>query len=319
VVILAFTQNFSWTMAIFISMLALVVGLVPVCHVKGHKLEGMDIERFKHALEEGTKGATGVALACATAGIIAGIATLTGLGLKIAMLVSTISGGWPFFLIPGATLFVALVITMIACLILGMGLPTTATYVVLVTMAAPALINMDLPYNGVLTGALALLPIHMFVLYYGVLADVTPPVALAAYAASGIAKSKQFQTGLEAFKISLNKLMVPFAFVYSPALLLLGIDWASPVSIGWAAFDIVTMFMGILCLHASVTGYWLTHMTRAEKIVLFVSALVLIFPNLPGAVFGITALIVIYILQKSRILAGPDGKMMDGLRKMFPN
>ena len=89
----------------------------------------------------------------------------------------------------------------------------------------------------------------MFVLYYGVLADVTPPVALAAYAASGIAKSNQFWTGIEAFKISLNKLMVPFAFVYSPSILLLGIAWGNPWSVGGAAFDIATMFLGILCLH----------------------------------------------------------------------
>ncbi len=143
---------------------------------------------------------------------------------------------------------------MIACLILGMGLPTTATYIVLVTMAVPALAQMHLPYEGMLVGAIALLPIHMFVLYYGVLADVTPPVALAAYAASGIAKSNQFWTGVEAFKISLNKLMVPFAFVYSPSILLLGINWASPMSLGGAAFDISTMFIGILALHASVIG-----------------------------------------------------------------
>jgi TRAP-type uncharacterized transport system fused permease subunit len=100
----------------------------------------------------------------------------------------------------------------------GHGLPATATYIINSTWCALA--QMHLPYEGVLVGAVALLPIHMFVLYYGVLADVTPPVALAAYAASGIAKSNQFWTGVEAFKISLNKLMVPFAFVYSPSILL---------------------------------------------------------------------------------------------------
>ena len=140
----------------------------------------------------------------------------------------------------------------------------------------------------------------MFVLYYGVLADVTPPVALAAYAASGIAKSNQFWTGVEAFKISLNKLMVPFAFVYSPSILLLGINWGNPMSVGGATFDIGTMFIGILALHASVTGYWLTHMSRIERITMFIAALGLIFPNVPGAIFGIAALIVVYFLQQRR-------------------
>jgi TRAP-type uncharacterized transport system fused permease subunit len=139
------------------------------------------------------------------------------------------------------------------------------------------------------------------VLYYGVLADVTPPVALAAYAASGIAKSNQFRTGIEAFKISLNKLMVPFAFIYSPSILLLGINWYSPMSLGGAAFDISTMFIGILALHASVTGYWLTHMKMYERLIMFAAALGLIFPNVPGAVFGITVMILSYIAQKKRI------------------
>lgn len=301
-----FLLNLSSTMAFFYSMLPIVIALVAVCHFKGIKLEGMDVHKFKLALEEGTKGASGVALACATAGIISGIATLTGLGLKIAMLVAAISGG---------SLFIALILTMLACIVLGMGLPTTATYIVLVTMAAPALAAMHLP-SGALIPILA---IHMFVLYYGVLADVTPPVALAAYAASGIAKSNQFQTGLEAFKISMNKAMVPFAFVYSPAILLIGINWSSIWSVGGAAFDIATMFMGILCLQIALTGYWLTHMPKIERAALFIAALVLIYPNVPGAIFGVAALITVFVLQKSRILAGPDGKFMDGFRKMFPN
>lgn len=300
-----FVLHFSVMMTIFYAMLPLIIILVPVCHFKGYNLQGMNIGKFRLALEEGTKGASGVALACATAGIISGVATLTGLGLKIAMLVATISGG---------SLFIALILTMIACLILGMGLPTTATYIVLVTMAAPALVQMHLPSGALIP----ILSIHMFVLYYGVLADVTPPVALAAYAASGIAKSNQFRTGIEAFKISMNKMMVPFAFVYSPAILLIGINWSSSISVAGAAFDIATMFLGILCLQTALTGYWLTHMSKIVRVALFIAALGLIFPNVPGAIYGIAVLIGVYILQKSQILAGPDGKFMDGFRKMFP-
>jgi TRAP-type uncharacterized transport system fused permease subunit len=270
----------------------------------------MDFNRYRLALEEGTKGASGVALACATAGIISGVATLTGLGMKIAMLVSSVTGDPALlavpFIGPALPLFVALLLTMIACLILGMGLPTTATYIVLVTMAVPALVQMHLPYEGMLVGAAFLLPIHMFVFYYGVLADVTPPVALAAYAAAGIAKSDQFRTGIEAFKISLNKLMVPFAFVYSPSILLLGIAWGDPMSIGNAAFNIGTMFIGILALHASVTGYWMTHMKMWERLVMFGAALILIFPNFWLGILGIAVMIGSYVLQKNRIKSGTE-------------
>ena len=140
-------------MAFFFSILAVIIPVVVLCFFRKKPLVGMDLNRFRLALEEGTKGASGVALACATAGIISGIATLTGLGMKIAMLVSSITGD-PLllavpFIGPALPLFVALLLTMIACLILGMGLPTTATYIVLVTMAVPALVQMHLPYEGV--------------------------------------------------------------------------------------------------------------------------------------------------------------------------
>jgi TRAP transporter 4TM/12TM fusion protein len=303
------------------SLVATAIVLVFTYCFKDYRLEGMNLNSFRLALEEGTKGASGVALACGTAGIISGVAVLTGLGTKIALLISSVTGNPLLLSVPfigdGLPLFVALLLTMIACLILGMGLPTTATYIVLVTIAVPALTEMQLPYEGVLIGAVALLPIHMFVLYYGVLADVTPPVALAAYAASGIAKSNQFWTGIEAFKISLNKLMVPFAFIYSPSILLLGISWGNPWSVGGAAFDIATMFLGILCLHASVTGYWMTHTTRLEQIALFLAALGLIFPNVPGAIYGIAALIVIYFLQQRRIKTGTETQPLNSVRKII--
>jgi TRAP transporter 4TM/12TM fusion protein len=309
--LMAFVDRMNMLYAAFYSLLAIIIPVTAISLAYGLmkkdlKLEGMGVSHFKGALEEGTKSAVGVALACACAGIIAGVATLTGLGLKIAVLVGTLSGG---------SLFIALLLTMIACLILGMGLPTTATYIVLVTMAAPALLSLDLPSGG----TIPLLAVHMFVLYYGVVADVTPPVALAAYAGSGIANSNQFKTGIEAFKMSLNKFMVPFAFVYSPAILFLGIDWGSPVSIGWAAFDIVTIFIGIICLHASLTKYLLTHCTTLEQVFLFAGALGLIIPNFWGAVFGCIVLAVVVVLHKARIAVGPEGKVMDGIKIIIPN
>jgi TRAP transporter 4TM/12TM fusion protein len=308
-------------MAFFYSIIAVIIPAFMLCFFMKKPLQGMDFNRYRLALEEGTKGASGVALACATAGIISGIATMTGLGMKIAMMVSTVAGNELLLSIPwvgpALPIFVAMLLTMIACLILGMGLPTTATYIVLVTMAVPALTapGMHVPYEGVLAGAAFLLPLHMFVFYYGVLADVTPPVALAAYAAAGIAKSNQFWTGIEAFKISLNKLMVPFAFVYSPSILMLGINWSSPMSLGGAAFDISTMFIGILALHASVMGYWMTHMGKLERAIMFAAALGLIFPNLPGAVFGIAVMIASYVLQKRKIRVKQEIPALDSFKK----
>jgi TRAP-type uncharacterized transport system fused permease subunit len=281
-----------------------IIAIVLLSYVR--KDTRMGFKQFRAALEEGTKGAVGVALACACAGIISGVSTLTGLGATIASAVGTLSmalGGyfvWLFGSLPVASMFVALVVTMVACLILGMGLPTTATYVVLVVLAVPAIVKFNLPSGALIP----LMAVHMFVFYYGVIADITPPVALAAYAASGIAKSNTFWTGVEAFKISLNKLLVPYAFVFSPAILLLGIDYSNPMSIASAAFDIITIFIGIICLQISLSGYFLTNCTRIERIFLFAAALGLIYPNFWGAVFGIACLIVVYFLNATRIRTG---------------
>ena len=139
------------------------------------------------AMQAGARGAVGVAMACATAGIIVGVVTLTGIGLKMANGLVEIAGGNLSF-----TLF----FTMITSLILGMGVPTTANYVITSTIAAPALILLGVP----------ILAAHLFVFYFGIVADITPPVALAAYAGAGIAKSNPFWTGVEATKLAIGPL-----------------------------------------------------------------------------------------------------------------
>jgi TRAP transporter 4TM/12TM fusion protein len=264
----------------------------------------MGIKKISKALEEGTRNSVGVAIACACAGIIVGICTLTGLGVALSGLVGAWSGG---------NLFIALVLTMIVCLVLGTGLPTTATYIVLVIVAAPAIMTMHLPGGALIP----LMAVHMFVLYYGVIADITPPIALAAYGASAIAGSDQFWTGMEAFAISLNKLLVPFAFVYSPAILLLGINWGDYWSVGGALFDISTIFIGIYCLQAALSGWMLTRAGTVERIFLGMAAIGLIFPNVPGAIFGIGILLVVLVLHKSRIIAGPERTTMEGFKDMM--
>lgn len=213
----------------------------------------------------------------------------------------------------GGNLFIALVLTMIVCLILGTGLPTTATYIVLVIMAAPAISAMTLPDGSMIP----LMAVHMFVLYYGVVADITPPIALAAYGASAIAGSDQFWTGMESFAISLNKLLVPFAFVYSPSILLLGINWSDFWSVSAALFDISTIFIGIICLQAALSGWLLTRAGTVERIFLATAGLSLIFPNIPGDIFGIGVLLIVTVLHKSRIVAGPDKTAMEGFRDLI--
>ena len=170
--------------------------------------------------------------------------------------------------------------TMIACTILGSGLPTTATYIILSMIAAPALRDFQIP----------LLVSHMFVLYYGVLADVTPPVALAAYAGAGLAGSNPFRTGFTAFKLALAKAVVPFAFVYSPMLLLQGFQW------GIGLIAIFSSALGVIALGAGAVGYLNGKLAVWERILMILSTMLLMVPGLvvKGLGAGLFFLLVLY-------------------------
>ena len=164
----------------------------------------LTLPKLVAALEEGARGALGVACACATVGIVVGTATLTGLGLTIANAIVKLSGGM---------LLLTLAFTMVACILLGAGLPTTANFIVTSTMAAPALFQFDIPPMAV----------YMFVLYYGIAADLSPPVALAAYAGAGIAGADPMRTGMTAMKLAIAGFIVPFIYVFNPMLVLVGL------------------------------------------------------------------------------------------------
>ncbi len=207
-----------------------------------------------------------VAAACACAGIVVGVTTLTGLGLRFTELIEIASGG---------ILLVALILTMITSLILGMGLPTTAKYIILATRVAPALGRLGVE-------ALAA---HFFILYFGIYADITPPVSLAAYAGAGIAGAKAIPAGVEAFKLGLAGYLIPFMFAYGPALLLIG----SPSMV---AISAVTAIIGVTCLAAGVQGYLWTHTNIYERLILILGALVLINPNIMTDVIGFVILVV---------------------------
>ncbi len=225
------------------------------------------------ALENGARSALGVAAACACAGIIIGIVTLTGLGLKMANGIITLAGGSFFF---------TLVFTMIASMILGMGLPTTAKYIILASMAAPAIQKFGVPPIAA----------HMFILYYGIIADLTPPVALAAYAGAGIAGANAMKTGWTALRLAIAAFLIPFIFVYNPSLLMINTNVMEVI------FVSATALVGAFCLAVSGVGFWRGRLTAIERVAVFAAALLLIKPGLTTDVIGIVIVAADWWYQK---------------------
>jgi len=208
----------------------------------------------------GATGAVEVAAACATAGIIIGSITVTGLGLKFSSLIMDFSM---------EQLLLALPLTAIACLALGMGVPTTASYIIISSLAVPALINF---------GVIAIAA-HMFIFYYATRADVTPPVALAAYAGAGIAGANPSKTGYTAFWLGMAGYIIPFMFIYGPELMLIG----QPLPIIWAT---ITATIGIVFLAAALQRCMYQKMTWYEILIFFVAALLLIKPGIITDILG---------------------------------
>ena len=255
----------------------------------------LSLPRLRSIFDETARNMAGVTMACAAAGVIGGMVKLTGFGAKIVYLVQDWSGG--IFL-------VALVLTMLACLVLGMGLPTTATYILVVTLGAPIIVNFpgrDIPAG--LTLIQWTLVAHMFVFFYGVVADVTPPVALAAYAASGIAGSDQFRTGWEAFKISTNKFLVPFAFVFQPAFLLLGVRLDDPLWWAQFLFDLVFLFVGVLYIHAGLSRFLYTHSRWWEATFMFAAGALMMFPSYTTTGIGVVLALAASLANRHRARA----------------
>ena len=226
-------------------------------------------------LENGAKGVLGVLVACATAGIIIGVVTKTGVGLKLAGGLIDLANG---MLLP------AMFFTMVTSLILGMGVPTTANYVITSTIAAPALIQMAVPVMAA----------HMFVFYFGIIADITPPVALAAYAASGISGGNPMKTGVTASKLAIAAFVVPYIFVYSPVLLMVN---ATVPEIAMAALSSI---IGMWGLGVAMIGYWYTDVHPVLRIISFLAGLLLIDPGLLTDAIGVAILVAIFIIQRTK-------------------
>jgi TRAP-type uncharacterized transport system fused permease subunit len=276
-----------------LGFLALGVALIWV----GQKWTGVigriDNAVLLEAFETGAKYALAVGAAAATVGIVIGVVTLTGVGFKISFIIT----GWaqaiaafmmdwlPAFMADAKsmTLLAALFMTGIVCILMGCGIPTTANYIIMVTVAAPTLVQLGVEP----------LVAHFFVFYYGVLADITPPVALAAYAAAGMAGSDPFKTGNMAFRLGLAKALVPFVFVFSPSLLLVakGFTWAD------FAVTFIGCVLGIVALAAALSGYLMAEMKRWERTLCTVGALCLIAPGLKISLLGMAFMVPVLLNQ----------------------
>ncbi|MDD3318420.1 MAG: TRAP transporter permease [Synergistaceae bacterium] len=231
--------------------------------------------RILEAFQSGARGAIGVACACATVGMVVGMGTLTGLALRIANAIVTLAGGSKIL-----TLFY----TMIASIILGTGLPTTANFIVTSTMAAPALFKLGVPAKAA----------YMFVFYFGIAADLTPPVALAAYAGSGIAGSDPMKTGVTAFKLALAGFLIPYIYVYNPMLLFIDVV---PLQMVQAIF---TAMLGVFLLSMFTIGYYKASIPLYLRLVAFAGALGLLIPGTMTDAGGIAVLVLIYVIQTAK-------------------
>ena len=231
--------------------------------------------RIFEAFQSGARGAIGVACACATVGMVVGMGTLTGLALRIAGAIVSAAGG---------SKILTLVFTMCASILLGTGLPTTANFIVTSTMAAPALFQLGVPAKAA----------YMFVFYFGIAADLTPPVALAAYAGSGIAGSDPMKTGMTAFKLALAGFLVPYIYVYSPMLLFIDVV---PLEMVQA---ICTALIGVFLLAMFTIGFFKAPMAWYMRILAFAGALGLLIPGTASDLAGLAVLVVIYAVQVAK-------------------
>jgi TRAP transporter 4TM/12TM fusion protein len=236
----------------------------------------------------GARNMASVALTCACAGIIVGIVTLTGVGLNLSGIVVDLASG---------SLYLGLFLTMVACLILGMGVPTTPTYIIMATLTAPALQALATA-QGLQVPIIA---IHLFVFYFGILADDTPPVGLAAYAAAGIARADPFKTGLRAFSLDMRTFLLPYMFITAPAMLLIGTTWSE------AAWIFVTATVGMYGLAGAMQGYFITEARWWERLVLFVAAVCLVKPSLYTDLAGFAGIAAVYAAQRRR---APDAPLI---------
>jgi TRAP transporter 4TM/12TM fusion protein len=245
----------------------------------------------------GVKYALAVGAVCAAIGIVVGVVNSTGLGFRLGFMVTdgalTISENviglisWIPLMdvtLPDLTLFVSLVLIAVTCIMMGAGLPTTALYIMLVTVAQPALADLGVPP----------LAAHLFVLYYGVISEITPPVCASAYAAAGIAGANPFKTGISAFSLGIAKLMVPMVFVYSPAMLIVLDDYFT-----WPAFleTVITCAIGIVMMATAVSAYFLTPLSTPLRILMAIGGVLMVAPGLKSDLYSLVFITPVLVQQ----------------------
>ena len=269
---------------------ALIVGFVNPMH-------RISVRDVLEGCVTGVRYALTVGAVCAAIGIVVGVVNSTGLGFRLGFMVTngalTIGENlyslfaWiPLaeFSVPGLTLFVSLVLIAITCILMGAGLPTTALYIMLATVAQPALGNLGIPP----------LASHLFVLYYGVISEITPPVCASAYAAAGIAGANPFRTGVSAFTLGVAKLMVPMVFVYSPVMLIVLEDYFT-----WSSFlsTTISCAVGIFMVATAVAGFFLVQMPVVIRWAMALAGILLVAPGMRSDIFALIFVAPVLIQQ----------------------
>ena len=240
-----------------------------------NKDDRITVTKIIDALESGAKGTISVAVACAMAGIVAGCVTSTGLASKMITAIVSVANGHAM---------IALVLTMLCCIVLGMGVPTTATYCIMAATCAPILVSPEI--------GIPIISAHFFVFYFGIVADITPPVALAAYAGSAIAKSSPMKTAFTATRLAIAGFIVPYICALSPAMLLID---AGPVEV---VMIVITSLIGIFGVAAGLSGFVYRTMNPLMRILIVVGGITLLIPGTMTDVIGLVMVVGVILIQR---------------------
>jgi TRAP transporter 4TM/12TM fusion protein len=267
IIVTVLMMGFSAPMA----ALAGIMSVVPIGLIRATTRKDVSLAMIVGSLEDGAKGTLAIAMACACAGIVIGVIAQTGLGLDFTTLVLQAAR---------SNVYLALLLTALAGIILGMGLPTTPAYIIQVALLVPALVKLGIVEQAA----------HLFVFYFAILSAITPPVAMAVYAAVGISRSSLWETGWAAVKLGATGYIVPFMFAMSPALLMIG-SWDV------VTISVITALIGVTCLAASLHGFLLANLGLAERIMLFAAAVLLIKPGFTTDLIGAALVLLTLALQ----------------------
>ena len=263
---------FSGTTVIFSAVLTIAVTVIVSQFKASTRMGVMD---FVDALAEGAKATVSVAIACACVGIIIGVSSVTGFGLTMANTIIALGD---------TSLLFTLVFTMITCMILGMGLPSIPAYIITATIAAPALAKLGIPAAAA----------HMFSFYYAMFANLTPPVALASFAAAGLSGGDPMKTGYQSVKLAIAGFIVPFMFVYAPQLMLIDTTFMGGL---WTA---LSACLGVFLIAVATEGYVFAPLTLPLRVVVGAGALMLMKPGLESDIVGLIVLAALIFIQKKK-------------------